>query len=190
MPREDTEDRREYYRIEDTIALEILPSDGPEAAPDETAGRLFGLLGELHQMDFEAQYLLRQISEQNRTLANYLKVQNRRIELLGQALVQGLVRDIGPTREVGLSEGGLNFIHDRPLAQDSIWTLKMVLMPQGLGMMLTARVVSCQACGDSEFAVSTAFEALTDAQRQLLARHILQKQATERRLARENLQGT
>lgn len=190
MSTEDTEDRREYYRIEDMIALEILPPEGPTALADQPAGRLFDLLGELHQMDFEAQYLLRQISEQNRTLANYLKVQNRRIELLGQALAQGLVKDIGPTREVGLSEGGLNFRHDQPLAEGTCWTLKMVLMPQGLGMLLTARVVSCQPSDDGQFAISTAFEALTDAQRQLLARHILQKQATERRLARENLQGT
>ena len=63
----------------------------------------------------------------------------------------------------------------------------MVLMPQGLGMLLTACVVSCQARGDGQFAIGTSFEALTDAQRQLLARHILQKQATERRLARESL---
>jgi len=190
MPTEDTEDRREYYRIEDMIALEILPPEGPATIAGDGAPRQFDLLDELHQMDFEAQYLLRQISEQNRTLANYLKVQNRRIDLLGQALAQGLLKDIGPAREVGLSEGGINFIHDQPLAQDSIWTLKMVLMPQGLGMLLTARVVSCQAHGDGQFAISTSFEALTDAQRQLLARHILQKQATERRLARESLQGT
>ncbi|MCF6781871.1 PilZ domain-containing protein [Stutzerimonas stutzeri] len=190
MSIEDTEDRREYYRIEDMIALEILPLEGQGVRAGDSPSRLFDLLGELHQMDFEAQYLLRQISEQNRTLANYLKVQNRRIDLLGQALAQGLVKDIGPTREVGLSEGGLNFIHDQPLALDSIWTLKIVLMPQGLGMMLKARVVSCVARDDGQFAVSTAFEALTDAQRQLLARHILQKQAMERRLARENLQGT
>lgn len=190
MSTEHTEDRREYYRIEDMIALEILPTEDPEVNACESPSRLFDLLGELHQMDFEAQYLLRQISEQNRTLANYLKVQNRRIDLLGQALAQGLVKDIGPTREVGLSEGGLNFLYDQPLAQDSTWMLKMVLMPQGLGMMLKARVVSCHAYGDGQFAISTTFEALTDAQRQLLARHILQKQATERRLARENLQGT
>ncbi len=91
MPTEDIEDRREYYRIEDVIALEILPPD--ETTPNAPASKdgsekLFDLLAELNQMEFEAQHLLRQIGERNRTLASYLKVQNKRIDLLGQALAQ------------------------------------------------------------------------------------------------------
>ncbi|MFL9812281.1 PilZ domain-containing protein [Stutzerimonas sp. VN223-3] len=189
MPTEDTEDRREYYRIEDMIALEILPLEHAETVSSSGSTQLFDLLGELHQLEFEAQHLLRQIAEGNRTLANYLKVQNKRIDLLGQVLAQDLLKDIGPAREVVLSEGGISFAHDQPLGEGSAWTLKLVLMPQGLGMLLTARVASCQALDDGQFAIGTSFEALTDAQRQLLARHILQKQATERRLARESLQG-
>ncbi|WP_313086580.1 PilZ domain-containing protein [Pseudomonas sp.] len=190
MPTEDTEDRREYYRIEDLIALEILPLEDAETPSRNGTSGLFDLLGELHQLDFEAQLLLRQIAESNRTLANYLKVQNRRIDLIGQALARGLLREIGPTREVILSEGGVSFVNDRPLEEGSSWALKLVLMPQGLGLLLNARIASCQLQDDGRFAIGTSFEALTDAQRQLLARHILQKQATERRLARESLQET
>ena len=186
---EDTEDRREYYRIEDVVALQILPSEEAQTVPGSGSSQLFDLLGELHQLDFEAQYLLRQIAEGNRTLANYLKVQNKRIDLLGQALAQGLLKDIGPVRPVILSEGGISFTHDQPLEEGSYCRLKMVLMPQGLGLLLQARVLGCQPRTDGQFAIGTSFEALTDAQRQLLARHILQKQATERRLSRETLQG-
>jgi hypothetical protein len=188
MPTEDTEDRREYYRIDDVIALEILPLEDAETPSRDGSTRLFDLLGELHQLDFETQHLLRQIADNNRTLANYLKVQNKRIDLIGQMLAQGLQRDLGPTRQVVLSEGGISFVNDCPLEEGSIWTLKLVLMPQGLGLMLTARIASCQPLDDARFAIGTSFEALTDAQRQLLARHILQKQATARRLARESLQ--
>ncbi|MCJ0974326.1 PilZ domain-containing protein [Pseudomonas sp. PS1] len=193
MPTEDIEDRREYYRIEDVIALEILPPD--ETTPNAPASKdgsekLFDLLAELNQMEFEAQHLLRQIGERNRTLASYLKVQNKRIDLLGQALAQTFLKDLGATREVVLSEGGVSFVHDQSLDEGSTWRLKMMLMPQGLGMLLWARIASCQPLPDGGFSIGTSFEALTDAQRQLLARHILQKQATQRRLARESLQGT
>ena len=190
MPTEDIEDRREYYRIEDVIALEILPSDRAMTAVQGGSEKLFDLLAELNQLEFEAQHLIRQIGERNRTLASYLKVQNKRIDLVGQALAQTLLNEIDSTREVILSEGGISFVHDRPLQEDSIWLLKFMLMPQGLGMLLRARIASCQAIGDGRFTIGTSFEALTDAQRQLLARHILQKQATQRRLARETLQGT
>ncbi len=189
MHTEDTGDRREYYRIEDRIALEILPTEHAETVSDMASSRLFGLLGELHQLDLEAQLLLRQIAESNRTLGNYLKVQNKRIDLLGQLIARELLDEIGPAREVVLSEGGISFTHDRPLAEGSVWKLKLILMPQGLGMLLTSRVSSCQAQEDGTYAIGTCFEALTDAQRQMLARHILQKQAAERRLAREKQNG-
>ena len=58
----DEEDRREYYRIEDTIALEIRPLSAVEAAGQEVlqdASPLFNLLSELHLSEFESQHLLR-----------------------------------------------------------------------------------------------------------------------------------
>ncbi|MBE7374842.1 PilZ domain-containing protein [Pseudomonas lopnurensis] len=190
MPTQDTEERREYYRIEDHVALEIMPAGQLGTAEQGSLAPLFGLLGELHQLDFEAQHLLRQIAENNRTLANYLKVQNKRIELLGQALAQDLLKDFDPPRPVVLSEGGISFAHDQALAEDSVLSLKLVLLPQGLGLLLDARVTRCEPLENGRYEIGTEFEALTDAQRQLLARHILQKQALERRLARDSLQGT
>ena len=115
MSTQDEEDRREYYRIEDTIALEFSLLSGAEAQASDAlhdASPLFNLLSDLHLMDFESQHLLRHISERDRTLANYLKVINKRIDLLGQAVAQSLLRDIGVPRQVSLSEGG--FFAARP----------------------------------------------------------------------------
>ncbi|VXC02859.1 PilZ domain-containing protein [Pseudomonas sp. 8AS] len=188
MSYRDADDRREYYRIEDTIALDFSLLSGPQALASDAlhdASPLFNLLSDLHLMDFESQHLLRHISERDRTLANYLKVMNKRIDLLGQALAQNLLRDIGTPRQVSLSEGGISFNHAQAIEPGSHLALKMVLMPQALGLLLRARVMHCQEREDGQFDIGTEFEALTDAQRQLLARHILQKQAQQRRLARE-----
>lgn len=191
MSIQDEDDRREYYRIDDTIALEFTPLSGAEAlASDELhdSSPLFNLLSELHLLDFESQHLLRHISERDRTLANYLKVINKRIDLLGQAVAQSLLRDIGTPRRVCLSEGGVSFTSSQNLAIDSHLAIKIVLMPQALGLLLRAKVIHCQALAEQQFEIGTEFEALTDAQRQLLARHILQRQALERRQAREQPQ--
>ncbi|UUY06872.1 PilZ domain-containing protein [Pseudomonas sp. J452] len=188
MSYQDADDRREYYRIDDTIALDFSLLSGPAAQATDTLhdpSPLFNLLSDLHLMDFESQHLLRHISERDRTLANYLKVMNKRIDLLGQALAQSLLRDIGAPRQVSLSEGGLSFLHPQAVAAGSHLAIKMVLMPQALGLLLRAQVMHCRARDDGQFEIGTEFEALTDAQRQLLARHILQKQAQQRRLARE-----
>jgi len=189
MSTHDEDDRREYYRIDDTIALDFtLLSDAEALASEELhdSSPLFNLLSDLHLMDFESQHLLRHISERDRTLANYLKVMNKRIDLLGQAVAQSLLRDIGPSQRVSLSEGGISFNSTQQVDVGSHLAIKMVLMPQALGLLLRARVVHCSPRADQQFEIGTAFEALTDAQRQLLARHILQRQALERRQARDN----
>ncbi|MNR50482.1 PilZ domain protein [compost metagenome] len=100
-------------------------------------------------------------------------------------MAQSLLRDIGVPQRVSLSEGGISFNHPQAVAAGSHLALKMVLMPQALGLLLRARVLHCQPREDGQFEIGTEFEALTDAQRQLLARHILQKQAQQRRQARE-----
>ena len=186
----DEEDRREYYRIEDTIALEIRTLSAPEAAGQEVlqdASPLFNLLSELHLSEFESQHLLRQINERDRNIAAFLKSQNKRIDLLSQVIAITVLGQIGEPQPVIISEGGIDFQHPSPIAAGAHLSVKLVLMPQALGLLLRARVTHCDRKGDG-YDVGTEFEHLTDAQRQLLARHILQKQAQERRLAREQLE--
>ena len=186
----DEEDRREYYRIEDTIALEIRPLSATEATGQEVlqdASPLFNLLSELHLSEFESQHLLRQISERDRNLAAFLKSQNKRIDLLSQVIAITALGQIGEPQPVIISEGGIDFQHPSPIAAGARLSVKLVLMPQALGLLLRARVTHCDRKGDG-YDVGTEFEHLTDAQRQLLARHIVQKQAQERRLARDQLE--
>ncbi|MFI8394091.1 PilZ domain-containing protein, partial [Pseudomonas sp. NPDC079367] len=183
----DEEDRREYYRIEDMIALEIRPLSAPEAAGEEVlqdASPLFNLLSELHLSEFESQHLLRQISERDRAIAAFLKSQNKRIDLLSQVVALTVLGHIGEPQPVIISEGGIDFQYPTPIATGAHLSVKLVLMPQALGLLLRARVTHCDPKGDG-YDVGTEFERPTDAQRQLLARYILQKQAQERRLARE-----
>ncbi|SDU87490.1 PilZ domain-containing protein [Pseudomonas mucidolens] len=187
----DEEERREYYRIEDMIALQIsslsaAQARGKEVLLDESP--LFNLLSELHLSEFESQHLLRQLGERDRTLAALLKVQNKRMDLLGQVMAHSLVGEIGAPQPVIISEGGIDFQHPTMLLPDSHLAVKLVLMPQALGLLLRARVTHCDPKGDG-FDVGTEFESMTDAQRQLLARYILQRQAQERRLALEQSDG-
>ncbi|MBC2657226.1 PilZ domain-containing protein [Pseudomonas sp. MSSRFD41] len=184
----DEEDRREYYRIEDTIALEISPLSAHDAASKEVLqdeSVLFNLLSELHLSEFESQHLLRQVSERDRTLASYLKAMNKRIDLLGQVVAQTVQGKFGEPQRVILSEGGIEFSHHQCYPSGSQLAVKLLLMPQALGLLLRAKVTHCEPQGFGTFEIGTEFEALTDSQRQLLARYILQKQAQQRRQARE-----
>ncbi len=69
MSTPDADNRREYYRIEDTLALEFRPLredeiQSQEVLQDDSA--LFNLLSDLHLADFESQHLLRHIHDRDR----------------------------------------------------------------------------------------------------------------------------
>ena len=186
MRYDDENDRRKYYRIDDRIALDFTLINDPvetcEVQPQSAI--LFNLLADLHQAEYEAQHLLRHITERDRQLAGYLKVINKRIDLLGQALAANQLAELGEPQSVSLSEGGINFTYNQELPIGQWMMLRMVLLPQCLGLEVTAKVVHCQRHAEG-VEIGAEFEGLSDAKRQLLARHILQKQALERRLARE-----
>ncbi|MGI4840228.1 MAG: PilZ domain-containing protein [Janthinobacterium lividum] len=185
----DEEDRREYYRISDHIALEITPlaeTDAMGAEVLQDASPLFNLLSELHLSEFESQHLLRQLGDSDRTLGNFLRAQNKRIDLLSQVVAHTLLGEIGETVPVIISEGGLECQMPQSYPVGSLVSVKIVLMPQALGLLLRARVTRADAVSLGHYELGLEFDGMTDAQRQLLARYILQKQAAERRLAREH----
>lgn len=184
MTTTDEEDRREYYRIEDHVALQISPLSASQADPATVlrdASPLFNLLGELHVAEFESQHLLRQLSDKDRTLAAFLRAQNKRIDLLGAVLAQTLLGELGEPRRVILSEGGIEFTQAEPLQAQARVAVRMLLMPQGLGLLLRGRVVHCQGNAQGGHDAAVEFVDLSDAQRQLLARHVLQRQQQQRR---------
>ncbi|MBJ9975318.1 PilZ domain-containing protein [Pseudomonas sp. S75] len=180
----DEEDRREYYRIEDRIALQISPLSAAQALDSEVLqddSPLFNLLSELHLSDFEAQHLLRQLSDKDRTLAAFLRAQNKRLDLLSAVLAQTLLGEIGEPQRVGLSEGGLEFVQAGQIAPGSRVKVKMVLMPRAHGLLLRGRITHCNPRPDGTFEIGAEFVDMTDAERQLLARYILQRQQQQRR---------
>ncbi|MAB23487.1 PilZ domain-containing protein [Pseudomonas neustonica] len=181
----DNEDKREFFRIQDQMVLDFKPIDGPDADLGSQHGVLFDLLTEMHLLDYESQHLLRQISERDRALAQYLKIINKRMDLLGKTLAIELSGDFGEPMDVTISEGGLSFESSEAYPVDSWLALRMILLPAPLGLALPVRVLRCDRNDRNEgWTLAVNFDVLTDAQRQLLARHILQKQAQEIRAAK------
>ncbi|SDS38416.1 PilZ domain-containing protein [Halopseudomonas litoralis] len=177
-----------YFQIQDQLALDYrpanAPTDGQASQPEQSP--LFGLLGELHLLDHESQHLLRQVGERDRNLAAYLKILGKRVELIGRALALQMTDDMGAPVAVTLSEAGLGFSACDALEVGS-WISLRLLLPTPVGLSAPARVVDCALDNASgRYLIQVSFEQLNDAQRQLLARHIVQKQAQEIRAAKNN----
>lgn len=177
-----------YFQLPDQLPLDyqlIEPPSDDQLAIDETSP-LFGLLGELQLLDHESQHLLRQIGERDRVLAACLKTFSKRIDLLGQAAALQLTTDMGEPVPVILSEAGLTFNCDHPLPAGQ-WLSLRLLLSSSSGLATSAQIADCiQNTASGRYAVQVSFRFSNDAQRQLLARHIVQKQAQEIRAAKQN----
>lgn len=181
------QERREYFRINDWVAIEFVAVEHSCISDDTLAfplpvPREFSLLNQLHAIDTENSSLLHLIGEKDRTLASYLKSTNDKIDLLATALVHSDQRltDM-PQKTVTLSEGGLAFNNPEPLESGAYLAIKMVLLPSGIGLLLYGQVVDCQRHSSENHFINIRFERLSEINRQVIARHVLQYQARERR---------
>lgn len=177
-----------YFQLQDQLALDyqlIEPPDDDQLGADDTSP-LFGLLGELQLLDHESQHLLRQIGERDRILGACLKSFSKRIDLLGQAVSLQLSTDMGKPVPVIISEAGMTFGSSQALAAGQ-WLSLRLLLSESTGVATIAQIADCvRDPASGRYAVQVSFHLSNDGQRQVLARHIVQKQAQEIRAAKHN----
>ena len=85
------DERRDYYRIEDTVGLQIEPcneSDIPSAEEfANQGGDEFKLINHLSRLDLDNSTLLHSIQDTSPDIARYLKVINLKIEAIAKQIV-------------------------------------------------------------------------------------------------------
>lgn len=188
-------ERRSYFRIDDTIALEFKVIDEATANKGQ-AETLFNnanslkLYSELKKIDADNAQFLFQIKELSRPLAEYLHNLNRKIELLGQALMADQ-KPLPPSktiRQVNLSEGGIAFGSATGLNVGDYIGLRIVFFPSNAGLTLFARIIRCEPSNGGEFQVSAKFYRINDLQQQLIGQQIMRAQMAEKRRLQESKQ--
>lgn len=175
--------RRNFYRIKDTAAVEIRLSQGPADSFEDLVQlpAQYQLISEFQLLDVEAQSLLAGIQEKDRSLAAYLRLLNRKLDALSRTLAL-VNQPIDPDnlREIDLSEGGLSLHWPDLLEPGSLVRIKLILVPSYVGLLIKGKVLACEPRSNG-YSTHLEFVDLDDQQRQLIARHILRKQQEERR---------
>lgn len=179
-------EQRHFFRIEDDVYLQTLPVSEAQAIeqhiPKEFSdGPGHGLMRNLMHIDHENGKLMRAIGDVSRELEQYLHNLNRKIELVAQHL-SGLDNETAPDsmRHVTLSEGGIAFPAAQAVVNGSHLAVQITLLPSQITLVLFAKVIQCTPQA-SQFQIATSFCGLTEGDRQILARHIMQVQQRQRR---------
>ncbi|MCX4029415.1 PilZ domain-containing protein [Endozoicomonas sp. SM1973] len=185
MP-EELADRRDFYRIDDTVAISYQVMDAchqPDSKyfPFNNEAEIFHLSSNLQTLESEAHHLLRVINDKNRAIAQYLKNIDRRLQLMGNAIASCSSELLNlPKQKVSLSEGGLSLNQADPLPVDQYLAIKLVLQPSHAGLLITGKIVKCDKI-KTGYHNRITFEHILEPDRQLLAKHIIQYQAKQRR---------
>lgn len=191
MARKILPDRRAFYRIRDQVELQVRSlshaqqplSDVFDDGPDTE------LFEELQRLESEWRRQHVALLEENRAVANALKLVHQRIDVLAR-IMSFQQKPLQPERcvEVTLSEGGMTFPADLLPEQTTSarpWlALRIRLLPGGPVVNAHARWL-CHT--DPELHGKDAhvlFEDLSDSDRQHLARHVLRWQARQRQKPR------
>jgi hypothetical protein len=194
-PQDTGQDRREFFRIDDTVAMRFQPV--PAAGLGKKLERYqkgleneFTIMGNLAVISQEMSGVLRKIEHDSPDIARYLRSLDRKIDLLGKAFLTWTSEMADqPASAVNLSASGMAFNTPEPTELGTVLELKL-LLPYFTGLVLFAEVVACEKLpqqeGDSPaYQTRVSFRHLREADRDVLIRHVLQRQSEALRKRRQ-----
>ena len=177
------DDRRDFYRINDTVGLNYTVCDQDIPDADSFAAEIpneFQLISHLNAIDMDSSTLLHNIQDISPDVSRYLKIINNKIESLARHIVTiGIDDEIKP-QAVTLSAGGICFISNEKVALDSSMRVSMVLYPSCSGILTYGKVIRCKAMADThpqQYDLALEYTLINESDRDALVRHVLQLQS-------------
>lgn len=181
-------EKRSFFRINSDLALLSRSVDNytaehtpPEAQFPESQHTL-SLFNELKRLDREAAPHLSSIAELNRSLADYLAIMNKKLDLMArqQFAADAEQSDLIPTH-VNLSEGGIAFTNQRSLYKGSHLAMQLRFLSDYSTVACFATVIRCDAADNGAYKVACKFTKLPESKQEVLSKHIMQAQLSAKR---------
>jgi len=178
-------ERREYYRVTCLASVEL--GNKNSQTPLETEFDIpaeYQLLNEFRSLNVESAGALKQISDENKNLGNFLKIMSKKIDLLANAVVSQVQRQANTAKQhIDIGEGGIKFVWLSHLQMNANYPLKLVLYPENILVLCTVKIISCHALEASGnkisgegFSVSAEFQQIDTVAAQLISKFVIQQQ--------------
>ena len=189
-------DRREFFRINDTVFVEISAIDGKELEHRVTAisnpiPNDTNLANQqLDELTTSLTHIIDQISQADRETARALRLLDEKINLISSTIQhQKNVTDHLDTTDVNLSGGGIAFLYASPFATKSPVEVRIELSHSGTFITAIANVIACDklhnAPEETPYSLRLAFSYMSEHDRNLLVKHTLSRQAQALRIAQK-----
>ena len=183
-PTDYVSERREFFRIEDRIGLEVHELNASTGFEENVFGddHLEDLEAEFRRLDQDIKSQLASLADQDRLLAGIVKSLNGKLDTLARIMAfQQNPLQPGDWQDVTLSEGGLAFCAGSQAWQtgDTL-AVRMTLPPELSRPRAIVKVVEVQADETGRARVHTDFIRIDDSDRQQIARHVMRWQIRQR----------
>ncbi len=180
-------EKRNYFRIDDVAILHyrVLSDEENNNRQDHDDQLVIDKLTLKARFDCisrEMQPLYRVIEAGNPEIAQYLSAIDKKLNLLSEYYVEIAMSDMDMSpQRVNLGAGGISFYSSSPAMSGSVVELRLVLLPEHVGIFSYARVVNCTRDNDEvaekgPYKISLEFEHMTDDVRDIITRHVLGKE--------------
>ena len=180
-------ERRSFFRIEDEVLLRYQSIDKSAALANQIPQQYiddpsYSLMHEIQHIDQEYSRHLHSIAEHNRDIEIYLKSINKKIDAIAAHLADTIkpVTDQLPN-SITLSEGGLSFHSHVEHAHDGYLAIQVSFLPLHQTIVLFSKIINCSPIPSNGYNVAVSFVELSDYDRQVIARHIMQVQLARKR---------
>ena len=188
-----SDERREFFRIDDSIRLSYNVV-GQDEVPVDLEARVqndrFSVMTRLQAISQHLSAPLHRIEQRDPDAAVYLKALDDKITLLGQSFLAEEQELLGePAREVNLSAGGLAMDVAEPMTMGDRVEIKLLLLPSYTGVLAYGEVVGVETGtgpeSDFPHRVRINFTLIRGVDQDALIRHILRRQGEMLRKRRE-----
>lgn len=183
------EERRNFFRIEDEIILQVREITSDQLPNEEELPDSFSLPSKLEQLTVETSSISRKIPSEYADVLEYLKILEQKIDLIAQAFLINECDFVKrPTQNITLSASGLSFDSEIEVKPGQLMELTMMLPPMLIGIVTYGRVIHCEAVkSHSLFNIGVEFLGLNKNDNELLVRYIVKKQSQQlRELAQQS----
>lgn len=187
---EEIEEKRRYFRVNDTINLlhKIIDENALDKLSHISNDVLSNcsLTSALDVLAQEARMLMPRLERRDPEMFEYLKIMDTKINLIAQAItIQDEQFSEHDTREVSLSATGLAFSNEVPIKEGELLELRMLLTSCMAVIVAYGRVVQCKDISQDNpqrpFAICVEYINMKEDDRELLIKHVVKKQMQQLR---------
>lgn len=194
------QERREYFRIDDTVSLKYRVIQTQDAEDEMHKARQgYAQLAELKSalacIDARLDDIQTQLHQTNPLVADMLDILNKKIAIHEKLLGFEEYNDnvLSPAQHVNISGSGVAFEAQTPINEGTYLKLEMITYPEQTFIPAYATVVFCKKSDKTSAAgyrIAVKYSVITDEDRERLVNHIFRKQSDQLRQQRQEQQKT